>query len=160
MASTTGPDLTTAVIKVEELMDDSCVIYATSDAGEVFNSSTGEVEVDLGDVIYDASSVSTVDGESLADDEATGGRCKVSPSIQDLTPSQTGEQTGTLELFRFYKFAVPIDAPLIPIGATVVVQSSRRDPRLVGAQLRVRELIRSTFAVQQKMLIEMRDATE
>lgn len=158
MASTTGPDLTDGRLAVEALMDDSCIIYDTTDEGEVFDRVSGTVVVDLGEILYDASSVDA-DGNSLADAEGTGGKCKTKPSIQDLTPSQAGVPTGDLEVYRFYTVGIPVGAPPIPNGATVVMQTARRDPRLVGLVMTVREAIVGTFALQQRMLVEVREST-
>lgn len=137
MATETGPDLSVAVSAIEALMDDTCVI--TVDSGvddDVLNEASGElVEVGAPEPLY-------------------SGRCKVAPAGQDRDRQVI--EGGRKIAVREYRGSIPLDAPVPPRGAILVITSSRRDPELVAKEFEVKDVIMSTFAVQRKLSLELR----
>lgn len=139
MATDTGPDLTVAVDAIEALMDDTCTITLTSGVGDdTLDIATGElVPVGTPTLIYD-------------------GRCKVAPAGQDRdrAVNEGGRDVGVRE----YKGSIPLTAPTPPRGSVLTITSSRRDPELVGKSFEVKDLLMSTFAVQRRMSLELRQS--
>ena len=150
MATETGPDLSDARLAVEDLMDDSCRIVRYEDASvDTLDVVTGSLSVPAGDpvTVYDESS--TGDGGRVL-----LGRCKASP----MTESQPrlGSEGAVEILPRPYRFSVPWDAPEPKIGDLITILSSRRDPTLVGTEFIVKDVMRSTFLVGRRMIVERR----
>lgn len=137
MATSNGPDLSVAVGAIEALMDDTCTI--TTDTGvddDVLNPATGVLApVGAPAVIYD-------------------GKCKVAPAGQDRDRAimEGGRSIGVRE----YRGSLPLDAITPPRGAVLKITSSRRDPELVDKEFEIKDVIMSSFAVQRKLALELR----
>lgn len=146
MSTTTGPNLAPAKRAVEKLMDDTCTI--TVDEHGVLD---GTVDQDTGrlvkrdphpGLIYD-------------------GPCKV--RSEGLVSGTHGAPEGGSTINpRIYTGAIPLDidgvlTPEIPVGAVLVVTSSRRDPELVGKEFRVGETRYGTMVVSRKFVLEFRE---
>jgi hypothetical protein len=158
VSSATGPNLSTAVAKIEALMDDACIVTydAEGERDDTLNRTTGAVAHPGSDssTIYNKDTVGTA-GRSLADTDETGGKCKVSPASQSDIASLVTEG-GDQQTTQFYKASLPVDSPVLPEGAVLTIVSSRRDPELVDKVFRVREPRFSTFTVSRKYLVELR----
>lgn len=158
MSSATGPDLGTATEKIEELMDDACIVTFDAEGArdDVLNRVTAVLEPPAGDasVIYNKDTQGE-DGRSLADADDLGGKCKIKPASQSSI-AQLVTEGGAQQIAEFYDVGLPIDSPLLPNGADLVIVSSRRDPENVGNLYRVRRPSFGTFTVQRKYLVELR----
>jgi hypothetical protein len=66
------------------------------------------------------------------------GRCKLAPTLPGA-----------------YSCGLPWDSPEPAIGDVVTVDSTRRDPDLVGKTLVVRDVLYSTFLVSRKLTLEI-----
>lgn len=134
----TGPDLSTARLAVEALMDDTCTITRDAEgfSDDVLDPVTGR----LAPPNPDTTSVYT-------------GRCKVSPG--GTQPSER-EEGGSDVHARTYNGSVPWDAPMPAVGDLLTVASSHRDPQLVGKSFRVQSVAVSTFLVSRRMQLELR----
>jgi hypothetical protein len=152
MASTTGPDLTTAQESVERLQDDACIITRTS-AAAVLNQVTGKMEYPPPATIYNAASTGE-GGRSLADSDGTGGRCSI--NYPSNTQPSYREEGGRQILRSVLEAKLPIDAPLIREGDILTVVSSRRDPQLVNQVFRVSDVIEKSMAVSRRLVLEKR----
>ena len=158
MSSSKGPNLNRARAKIENLMDDACVatLDTEGERDDVLDLDTGQVGKPASDdhVRYDASSTGE-GGRSLADQDGTGGKCKIKPASQSSVASllaEGGQQITT----EIYVVAVPLDAPSLPNGTDVHCVSSRRDPLLPGQHFKVRRPEFGTFVTQRKYLAELR----
>jgi len=150
MASTTGPDLTSAKEAVERLQDDSCII-TRGDGTPVWNQTTGKTEYGGASIIYSAASLGE-DGRSLADQAGTGGRCSISyPSNAQASYRTEG---GRQVLDEVPEAKIPVDGPLVREGDILTVVSSRRDPQLVGQAFRVSRVVEKTFAISRRIVLE------
>lgn len=118
-------------------MDDTCDIVTDTGVGDdVLNPDTGTlVTVGVPITIY-------------------SGRCKVSPAGQDR--DRAVEEGGRNIGVREYRGSVPLSAPVPPRGAVLTLTSSRRDPALVGKAFEVKDVVMSTFAVQRRLVLELR----
>lgn len=133
MATTSGPDLSAAVRAVTALMDDTCVITRGSDKE---------------DLILDRTTGALVDPETPG--TVYAGRCKVRPS-----GGSYGETGDVSTLTLVWEGAIPAESDAVILeGDTWTHTSSRRDPQLVDAVFRVKEVVTSSFRVQRKVVLE------
>lgn len=160
MASDNGPDLDSARDAIEALMDDACIVRYDPQGrhDDIWDHETGRrIRPNPDDsIIYDASSVGD-SGRSLADDDATGGKCKLKLASNESVPRSLIEGGGQ-QPQSFYHFSVPWDAPILSNGATIEMVSSRRDPELDGdRQLTIKGQPKyGTMLVSRKYLAELR----
>jgi hypothetical protein len=122
MATSTGPNLTSARDAVERLMDDTCLIRRN--------------ELGVHDGVLDPQT-----GRVLEPADATvvfTGRCKI-------------KHRGEGERQSMYEIGYPIGGLAPAEGDEVTITSARRDPKLVGLRLRIYEVVRGTFAIQHKV---------
>lgn len=152
MASTTGPDLTSAREAVERLQDDACIVTRPGGPA-VLNQVTGKMEAPPPLTIYSAASTGE-GGRSLADTDGTGGRCTVTYKSNARTDYR--EEGGRQILDSTPEARVPVDAPLIREGDIFTVVSSRRDPQLVTQEFRVSDVIESSWAISRRLVLEKR----
>jgi hypothetical protein len=151
MASTTGPDLTTAREAVERLQDDSCII--TRAGAAVLNQVTGKMESPAPATIYNAASLGE-GGRSLADKDGTGGRCSI--NYPSNTQPSYREEGGRQILRSVPEARIPLDAPLVLEGDILTVISSRRDPQLVNQSFRVSDVVEKSMVVSRRLVLEKR----
>lgn len=149
MASNTGPDLSSAKEAVERLQDDACVITRTS-GSPVLNQTTGNMEYPAAANIYNAASLGE-GGRSLSDADGSGGRCSI--GYPSNTQPSYREEGGRMILNSIPEAKLPLDAPLIREGDILIVKSSRRDPRLVGQEFRVADVIEKSMAVSRRIVL-------
>lgn len=151
MASTTGPDLTAAKEAVEALQDDSCIITRPQTGAAVLNQTTGKMEAPAPLTIYSHASLGE-GGRSLSDSDGTGGRCSVGYPSNAQTRYRVEGGRQTLDPTPVAK--IPIDSPLVKEGDIFTVMSSRRDPRLVGQEFRVSEVVEKSMAVSRRLVLQ------
>lgn len=132
-----GPDLSFAKSTIESLMDDACVIWQETTAGEVFNAVTGLYTdpVPTHTVIYT-------------------GPCLFHP--QQALDRQTLEGGAAISLKR-YEASVPIAVVNLRVGHIMKVTASLRDPSAVGREFRITEVFAKTFAISRKFKCEERE---
>lgn len=132
MATTTGPDLSTAKTKVEELMDDTCTLTRPVTV-EHLNPETGKLE--------------TVEPTPYYSDQ-----CKFRPRAG----TGTATEGGTDKVRRQYDCAVILGTD-VREGDEFILTSTRRDTEViaVGIKFKVIEVLYSTFAVQRKFVVEV-----
>lgn len=133
-AATNGPDLSTAVAKMESLMDDVCTITVDSDQAEdlVLDEATGGY-VDSGHGAYLYQGPCMLRAEKAYDIAEHGGRTVAAHD---------------------FKLSLPNHAPEIPRGAIVKMTASRRDPRMVNQRFAVTDTTTSTFTIAQRLFLE------
>ncbi len=151
MSTLTGPNLNPGRIRLERLMDDTCVIVRNPLGlrDGVYNAATRVVAPSATTVIYDASSI----GTGAFGLRPHNGKCKVS-SLSDSQP-RTLELAGTTIDARVYRFSIPVDTPPLSVGDRAFIMSSRRAPNMVGAEFIITEVITSTFAMSNKCDAEL-----
>ena len=161
MASTTGPDIDTGRTAVENLMDDACIISADIEGvgDDVLDEDTGWMEPPVpgpdSPTQYNQASTG-INGRSLADAEATGGKCKVKPASDTEIARYVGEG-GVNQAQVWYVLGLPWDAPIMPLNSVATITSSRRDPALVSTELVLRAPHNvGTLLVSRKYLCEVR----
>lgn len=129
-------NLTTAQRAVEALMDDLCII--THDVGvtdDAFDEATGK--------------------HVPADPDSTmiyAGPCKITPA----GGTSSGSEGGATVLATRYRGSLPASSPPVPVGSLLRVTSSLRDVQLVGRVFRVTGVAASTFLVQRRLELELR----
>lgn len=139
-------------------MDDACIVrYDPEGAQDETLDADGYLNPPNPDdlTLYNASTQG-LDGRSLADQDATGGKCKVKMATQSEI-ARYAQDGGVIENKQFYTLGVPWDAPEFPINAVAQIVSSRRDPLMVGQELHTRAAASiGTFNVSRKYLCEVR----
>lgn len=144
-----GPNLQPARDALDRLMEDTCVIVRDQDGtgNLVLNEATGALEP-----TYDDEAV--VYGPATRGDggRELGGRCMLVPGgLQRREDSAGGQDLDV----KVYTLTIPWDAPMPQYGDTVLILSSRRDPEMVGQQLRLRgNPDVSTFLVSRQLDVE------
>lgn len=139
MATSNGPDLSAGERAVEALMDD------TVRASDVVDPSGWVLDENLryvpppGTVVYDGKA-------KLKSLGVTGGS----------VVTEGGQQLGV----DGYKLDLPLSAPELAEGQTVVLTSSRRMPQAAGDLFVVKAPIVKTLAVQASYLVERRTRVE
>jgi hypothetical protein len=89
------------------------------------------------------------------DISVTDGPCQFRPVGEGFTSTQTKAQGGDPQTFRMYNARLPInECPPLMEGDLVICMSSRRDPDLAGSQFMVREVLKSSFAISRRLLLE------
>lgn len=139
MATETGPDLSGAAAAVELLMDDTCTASTVTDPRAwVKDPETLRLSPPPGDsTVYD-------------------GKCKFKP----LGNSAPGAEGGAQLVLGQYKLDLPLSAPELLEGQTVLIGSSRRMPSAAGTIFHVKEPILKTMAVQASYVVERRRRVE
>ncbi len=151
MSTLTGPNLNPGRIRLESLMDDTCIIVRNPLGlrDGVYNPATRVVAASATTIIYDNSSL----GTGAYGARAHNGRCKVS-SLRDSQPRTLEVADSTIDA-RVYRFSIPIDTPLLAIGDRAYIMTSRRAPNVVGAEFVITEVIASTFSMSNKTVAEL-----
>lgn len=138
-------------------MDDACVATFNSRSDDVLDESTGKVIPGSPVTLYDETTTGA-GGRSLADDDGTGGKCKVTKASNTADSAGFTEEGGETTGLDLYRFSTPWDAPVLPIGAVVKITSSRRDPDLVGQEIEIKRPIFSTFLINRRYMAALRVA--
>lgn len=144
MATSTGPNLEQGRRAVENLMDDTCDVYAP---GAQHTSTMDPVTLK-----YTATATRGVKIYS-------NGRCKIKDATNNSRGGPIADEAGK----QLSVVATKVDFPLgdvpaggFPEGCTVVCQSSRRNAFLVGNEYTVREIIGKTLQLQYTVLTDKR----
>lgn len=120
-------------------MDDECVIRRPAEGGvddDELVEATGELEpVGTPKIVYE-------------------GKCKVTPTGALAEHAQ--ELGGVHWSVKDYMLSIPADSPMPRKNDEVEITASRRDLELVNSRFRVREVLKSSFLVSRRMLVEDR----
>lgn len=151
MSTLTGPNLNPGRVRLERLMDDTCIIVRNPLGlrDGVYDEATRVVAPSAMTIIYDASSI----GTGQFGTRSHNGKCKVS-SLRDSQP-RTLEIADTSIDARVYRFSIPVDTPLLAVGDRSYIMTSRRNPNMVGVEFVVTGVIASTFAMSNKVVAEL-----
>lgn len=139
-----GPDLSFGQAAVENLMEDTCVIYPP---GEPRDLGLGE----------DLRLVPAAAPVPLYGTEAEPAKFKMKPADAQAQSSVVAGQA--LDTAR-YRIDLPISAPFIPAGSILVVKSSKRMLTAVGTSLTVGDPSVKTLAVQASYAAKRQQRTE
>lgn len=140
-----GPDLSAGQAAVENLMEDTCLIYPPSEPR---------------DWVRDPDTLRMVPPFPVAPiygTVAVPGKCKIKPGG---TQAVTVIQAGVAEASTDYRIDLPLSTPPIPEGSAFVLVSSLRMPTAVGIVLTVGSPLVKTLAVQASYAAERQQRTE
>ena len=142
MATRNGPNLDQITRTFTRFLDDTCRIVRdfgnpNDSLDDVFDEETGSLTPPSpeGTTVY-------------------SGKCKFSP-ILSSEPRYAQEGEG-FEGRRYYNLSLLKATSNVKIGDTVTITSSRRDPASVGKVFHIREVVYTSWAIQRKCVMELR----
>lgn len=133
------PDLTLARSTMESTFDSTCTISSDpqAESDDYFDDATLTRSKPVGDAtaIY-------------------AGACMIrpAPGLGQRT-EQEGEAASFVDVFRL---RIPVSATVIPVGATVSIDSCPNDPAMVGRTFNVQQVEGGTFAVSRILTLHAR----
>lgn len=142
-----GPDLSAAREALEALMEDTCTILPPPD---------------LTDDTLDPDTLALADPGPAPvqiygpETEPYLGKCMVRITGGLGVGDHTIERGGGYPERRNYSLGLPVDAPEVPVGALVRIETSRRDPLLPGTEFVAGKSVRGTLIASRRVALELR----